>query len=422
MAASELEKLLLMKQRYDQIISQDSKGYSLVTITLKNFMEYRHLVGHDKSVQIIRDCDRLLASCLDEGEWIYRLHSWYFMLLIKCAPELPPLHERAHAFHHAIKDTMMEAYGRPLYLEMGFCPIIEPYLNFYTAQYYADLCHTGEQQHYPETNYDMYYISYVNQKETFKHLEEKVTAALRDGEFKLFLQPKVDLRTDQVSGAEALMRWITKDGEMIPLSSFLPNLEENGFIREVDLYLFDLGCRYIEKWKKETGKQIQISFNLSKAYFDGPYFAPEYGEVFHQYDIPGKLICIELLESIVLNDLDRLKEIVQCIYDFGFDCALDDFGSGFSSFDILTNIPLSQLKIDKSLFQNIQNFKERYLIKHLIEIAHEFGIVTVAEGVETEEYVRYLTENNCDYIQGFYFYKPMPVEEFERLFVLDERK
>lgn len=407
-------------QKYNELMQKEDNGYSLVSIVLKDFLEYRHIVGHEHSEDMIQECFTLLSSCLKEEEYIVHLHSWYFYLLVKCPAEEASLHVRAPEFHFAVRDGMEAKYGKKLYLEIGFYPRIKPGVDFYSAQYYADLCRYAPHHHYPETNYDMYYVSFESQKERFSKLEAKVQEALDTGEFKLYLQPKIETATGHVVGAEALMRWINADGDFIPLSDFLPNLEENGFIRDVDLYLFDKGCRYIEKWRKEHNKDVQISFNLSRAYFNDRFFESEYRGVFEKYDIPGHLVCIELLESIVFNDLERLKMIVQTLYDFGFECALDDFGSGFSSFDILTNVPLHLLKIDQSLFKNIDNYKERFFIKHIVEIAHEFGMKTVAEGVETKEYAQYLSEIDCDFIQGFYYYKPMPIEEFEKKFILEE--
>lgn len=412
---------LWIKDKYDEIINEETAGYSLLSLTLKKFDEYQYNVGHVNREEAIEYAYELLSNCLQDGEYIARIHSWYFNILVKCDANEESLHKRAYPFHFAIRDGMEKKYGYKLYLEMGFYPIYDFDVYFYVAQHYADKTRYGLQNLYVETNYDMYNISYTDQKESFRKIESLIKPALDNGHFQLYLQPKVDLKTKEIYSAEALMRWIDPEKGMIPLSQFLPNIEENGFIRDVDLYLFEQGCKYIEKWKKQFGKDIQISFNLSGAYFNGQYFYPNYKEVFDKYDIPSKSICIELLESIVLNDLEQLKQITNNLDQLKFECALDDFGSGFSSFDILTSIPLKELKIDRSLFRNFDNKKEQQLLKHIVDIAHEFGMRAVAEGIETKEYVEYMQSIGCDYIQGFYYYKPMPVEEFEEKFVRLER-
>lgn len=409
-----------IKAHYDRILEQKISGYCLVSLALKNFSEYSHQIGREKSEQAILKSFQLLSGCLKDGEIIGRIHTHYFNLLIFCEAEESSLHKRAQQFHYAVRDKMEALFGKQLFLEMGFFPIIRENVNFYNAQYFADICRTDAHHEFPETNYDMYYVFYNDQKEEFLKYENLVGPAIKNGDFKLFLQPKVDLKTGKVYAAEALMRWIDPERGMIPLSSFLPNLEENGMIRDVDLFLFDQACGYLDKWLNQYGTNISISFNLSRAYFNGPYFMPEYTGVFEKYNIPRSCIQIELLESIVLNELDKLRPLVKNIYNYGFSCAIDDFGSGFSSFDILTNVDLSELKIDRSLFKDASNEKERMLIRHLIDIAHDLKMVTVAEGIETEEYARYLKEIGCDFIQGFYYYRPMPVEEFEKRFILKE--
>lgn len=407
----------LIKSEYERLLRDNQTGYSLVSIKLKNFIDYCHMVEGDDGEDIIQLCFNQLCACLESDEYIVRIDSWCFNLLIKCDANLDDLHRRAHKFHFAVKDATSKVYGRILYLEMGFCPLTHTDVDFYTARYYADRSRMTSEYTFPETNYDMYYVSYQDQKEEFLKLENLVPAALENGDFKLYLQPKVNLLTGKVDSAEALVRWIDPKHGMVPLTSFLPNLEENGFIREMDRYLFDKACQYMEKWLHTYNKKFSTSFNLSKAYFQGTFFMKDFTETFEQYSLPCDCVRIELLESIVLNDMDKLLPLVQEIYDYGFSCALDDFGSGFSSFDILTSVRLSELKIDRSLFQNIDNPKERSLLRHIIDIAHDMDMLAVAEGIETKAYASYLKEIGCDFIQGYYYYKPMPVEEFETLFI-----
>lgn len=409
---------IYIKQKYDNIVKNKVAGYSLISLKLKNFREYCHRMGHDKADAIILESHRQLKQHLQTDETIEHMYANYFLLLIHCPPSLDYLHMHVSKFHYAVKDAMNDIYGTPLYIEMGFYPITDFEIDFFNAQYFADLCRYGPHHLYPESSYDMYGLSFKDQNEEFLKLENKVASAIEKGHFKLYLQPKVDTKTGKVTSAEALMRWVDPKVGMIPLESFLPNIEDNGSIRDVDIYLFDKGCQYIEKWKKQYHKNIDISFNLSRAHFNGPYFVSDYREVFERYDIDGERICIELLESVVLNEKIQLQSVMEGIATLGFHSALDDFGSGFSSFDIITNITLSELKLDQSLFQNFHNKKEHVMLKHLVDIAHTYHMRVVAEGIETKEYAQYLKEIGCDLIQGFYYYKPMPVEEFEAKFIL----
>lgn len=406
-----------LRTRYNALAQQGSREYCLVALSLKHFSEYLHIVGQALYPRIILHFFQCISPLLGPEDCIAHIHFGYFNLLVRCEHSLEALHEIIRPFHFAIRDGMEECFGRRLYLAMGFYPLSTPEVDFFDARYFADLCRQGAHYHFIESNYDMYGLSYLDQMETFRKLESSVQRAIQQGDFKLYLQPKVNLTTGQVEGAEALVRWLDPERGMIPLKDFLPHIEENGFIRDLDSYLFNVACGYLDRWFNIHGKKINISFNLNRAYFNGDFFMPEYTGIFNRYHIPPECVCIELLESIVLDDFDRLGPLVREIYDFGFSCALDDFGSGFSSFGVLTSVRLSELKIDRSLFRNIENAKERALIKHIIDIAHDMGMVTVAEGIEAQAYADYLRDIGCDFIQGFLYYRPMPVEEFEARFI-----
>ena len=209
---------------------------------------------------------------------------------------------------------------------------------------------------------------------------------------------------------------------MIPVGEFLPELVRNGLIRDLDLYLFEKVCRYINKWIDLYGKKIRISVNLSSNMFNYRYFLDHYKEVYNKVPCPKDCIEFELLESIVLNQVELVSRVVKQLREFGFSCALDDFGSGYSSFSVLTNADLNTLKIDRSLFQNESDTRERILVRHIVETAKELEMKVIAEGVETRGYVDILKELGCDYIQGFVFYKPMPAEEFEQRFIIGNEK
>lgn len=406
-----------LKSKYEEIVSKKHDGFCLVTISLKRFSKYLHIIGQDKHNEVLDELKNIFCSLLEKDEFVSHIHYNYFTAILKCNYTLDSLHDKVAKYHYAIRDKMDLAFGRKMFTALGFYPIQAPYTNYLDAVYFAHLSRKGQEYYYKETNYDMYGLSYIDSHEEFRQLETYVQSAMENGHFKLYLQPKVNLKTGKVTSAEALVRWHDPQRGFIPLNDFLPHMEENGYIRDLDCYLFNIACKYMDKWFNKFNKKINISFNLNKAYFSGSFFMPEYTEVFNKYSFPPECVCIELLESIVLDDVEHLQPLVKEIYDFGFSCALDDFGSGFSAFSVLTSVPLSELKIDRSLFRNIDNPKEQLLIKHIVEIGHDMGMKCVAEGVETKEYADYLKNIGCDYIQGYYYYKPMPIEEFEAQFV-----
>ena len=204
---------------------------------------------------------------------------------------------------------------------------------------------------------------------------------------------------------------------MRPVSEFLPALVENGLIENVDLHLFCMACSTVERWRQQYGKEISISVNLNECAFNYEFFFNDYKEVYERNPCRKDCIEFELLESIILNQVDQVNRVVNDITQFGFTCSVDDFGSGYSSYSVLTNPRITTLKIDRSLFRNDNDPREKTLIRSIIQTAKELNMTTVAEGVETKEYVDFLKELGCDYVQGFYYYKPMSVEDFEELFV-----
>ena len=263
----------------------------------------------------------------------------------------------------------------------------------------------------------MYGLSIQDAELRYYDLSELVRPAIEQGHIKFYLQPKVDLRTGEVRSAEALMRWEDPVRGMIPVSEFLPVLESNGIIDLADLSVFAQVCATINRWIETYGKKIQISVNLSASMFNYLYFFKQYREVHEKYNTPADCIEFELLESIVLNQVERVTQVVNELREYGFSCSLDDFGSGFSSYSVLTHSEIGVLKIDRSLFQQEGNGRERTILRHIIATARELGMRTVADGVESRSYVEYLRSLGCDFIQGYVFYRPMPVEEFEERFL-----
>lgn len=397
---------------------RSGRPFCLVTLKLKGFRDYMHVGGEQRAQETLSAIYDSLERCLQEGESIARIGGCYFNALLYVPADMDLLHPRAHAFHFAVRDTAESQFGKRLYLGMGFYPVTDTSVSFFDAQHYADLSRVESlQSRYEDTHYEFYGLSYIDTKEKFARLEKLMWKSLDEGDFKLYLQPKVDLKTGEITHAEALMRWVHPELGMIPLTDFLEGFERNGFIRDVDLYLFEKGCAFLKKWLHDCGKKFTISFNLAAAYLENHSLETEYLASFHKYDLPKDCVRIELIESIMAEKRDELKEAAETLYRAGFTCAVDDFGSGYSSFSMLTTIPLSELKIDRSLFQNEQSETERILVWHIIEIAHDLDLTVVAEGVETQGYADYLREIGCDYIQGYFYYKPMPVEEFEQRFV-----
>lgn len=250
-----------------------------------------------------------------------------------------------------------------------------------------------------------------------KELEDKMYSALNNNEFKLYLQPKYKLPQECVGGAEALVRWESSDEGMIYPNEFIPLFEKNGFVVNVDLWIFEEVCRNIRKWLDEGLEPIKISVNCSRVHFKDSNFLSAYVSISDKYSIDRKYLEIELTESVVFENTQMLINIIDDIRAVGFGCSIDDFGSGYSSLNMIQSIPVDTLKLDRIFFKAgpADLHRTESVIKSIVGLAKSLSMATVAEGVEHKEQVEMLKKSGCDYVQGYVFAKPMPVEDFYKL-------
>lgn len=250
-----------------------------------------------------------------------------------------------------------------------------------------------------------------------KHLEDMMEAALQRGEFEVYLQPKYNTQTEKIGGAEALVRWKSELEGMIYPDEFIPLFEKNGFVVQLDLFVFEVVCKKIREWLNEGKRPVKISVNCSRVHLKNPRFLEYYSKIALQYDIPNKAIEIELTESTVFENVETLTQTIREIHLAGFGCSMDDFGSGYSSLNLIQDIPVDTLKLDKIFFRSISHDTSRTesVVGSIITMSKALSMETVAEGVEERVQVDMLKRLNCDYIQGYYFARPMPISQFEEL-------
>lgn len=410
-------------EKYNQICQSCIPGYALVSMKIKRFRIFNRLYDRETGDLLIEKVYEVLEGWLEDGEYIARIYLDYYNILMRFPDDYDALFARVIEMNRIVRDMPYEPFQGKIFSGLGIFPLPEEPVDFYTAQYNADICRNEcPQSPYRNSHFEVYGVTYRDNNLLAFDLAQNILPAIEAGHIKLYLQPKVDLRTGEITRAEALVRWIDPKKGMIPVGDFLPVLEENGLIEEVDLYLFGKVCRLINQWKEKYGRKICISVNLSRCAFEYIYFFKDYQKVYDKEPCPKDCIEFELLESIVLNQVERVKRVVTEIKDFGFSCSLDDFGSGYSSFSVLTNADLSTLKIDRSLFMNENDTREQIIIRNILKTAQALHMKSVAEGVETRGYVDFLRELGCDYVQGYVYYKPMPAEEFEERFLVNGEK
>lgn len=256
------------------------------------------------------------------------------------------------------------------------------------------------------------HLKLVNERE----IENTMEAALEKKEFIVYLQPKYNSHTEELSGAEALVRWLSEEKGLMSPAKFIPIFEKNGFITKLDDYMLNEICALQKKWYDEGRKLFPISVNISRAHFEKPDLAEHIRDIVKKYEIPFSCVEIELTESAFFDDKNLLIETVKRLRQYGFVVSMDDFGSGFSSLNSLKDIPLDVIKLDAGFFNiaNDEDNRSSFIIEDTIAMAKHLRMQTVAEGIETRQQVDFLCSLGCDLIQGYYFARPMPVDEFER--------
>lgn len=248
-------------------------------------------------------------------------------------------------------------------------------------------------------------------------LEAGSRAALLHGDITFFLQPKVNIQDGcVVSGAEALARWQHPAHGWISPAEFIPLFEKNGFIIDLDRYIFDQACKWYAQERDQGTPVFQLAINVSRQGLLRADFLEYYCGVKQHYGIADGVLELEITENTVLDDYHLFQYFVGELQKRGFVCSIDDFGSGYSSLNMLKNITIDALKLDAVFLRDgIDTKREQTVITHFIHMARNLGIKIVAEGVETSQQVLFLQRTGCDIVQGYYFSKPLPLTDFERL-------
>jgi EAL domain-containing protein (putative c-di-GMP-specific phosphodiesterase class I)/GGDEF domain-containing protein len=238
--------------------------------------------------------------------------------------------------------------------------------------------------------------------------------AIRTNELRIWYQPQVDFETKEISGAEALCRWKHAKLGCIPPSEFIPALEDSGSIYELDCYVWDKVCQDLHRWN-EKGKRMTVSVNVSRCdIHDNQNLADHFHGLIEKYDLTPDQLKIEITESAYVEDSSLLIKITQELNNYGFQVEMDDFGSGYSSLNMLKEVPVNRIKLDlRFLTGDGDPEKGRIIIGCMIHMARALGMDIIAEGVETVEQAEFLNALGCTEMQGYYFFKPMPANEFE---------
>jgi EAL domain-containing protein (putative c-di-GMP-specific phosphodiesterase class I)/CheY-like chemotaxis protein/GGDEF domain-containing protein/PAS domain-containing protein len=268
--------------------------------------------------------------------------------------------------------------------------------------------------------FDIHYAYYENEMRQTLINEQAIVndmhEAIENEEFKLYFQPQYDYFNGKMAGAEVLVRWLKPDGTLIPPSNFIPVFENNGFIYRLDQYIWEHACQFLAKWKENNYPKMHISVNISRHDFYVTDLPEHIINLAKKYKIDPKYLHLEITESAYMNSPKRLIEDIKKLQASGFVIEMDDFGSGYSSLNTLKDVPVDILKLDMLFIsKNEAGTRGGRILSSVINMAHWLELPVIAEGVETAEQADYLKSIGADYMQGYFFSKPIPSEAFEKL-------
>ncbi len=385
-------------------------AYCVVSFDIQNFRYLNESYGHMKADELLRIIVKNVEKELSVRESYARIGADRFVALLVDDGRTD---ERIHHLEERIaKAAGEENINYPIKIKCGFYELNDRKENIAAMIDKANLARKSVMPQGKDL-FATYEDSLMEETRRREFIESKMEMALIAGEFVPFLQPKWDMKNNHIIAAEALVRWKQNLGEIIPPGEFISIFETNGFIEKIDFYMLEQICKYLRKMLDEGREVYPVSVNQSRYLLHDPNYTFNVQQIMLKYRIPKSLVELELTETVFFQEKDRMLEVMEELKRMNMDLSIDDFGSGFSSLNILRDMPFDVLKIDKG-FLNETNASEtgKFILKKIIEMADGLGVRVICEGVETKEQAEMLMEIGCNYAQGYLYSKPIPMGEF----------
>lgn len=398
-------------------IKKNKGRYTLVFLGIQDFSRINDEYGYEIGDQVLRRFAEEMKEGLREGELLCRIKGDDFAMLINKRP-MERLYQRAGE----LSDSMTGIFRKRF-------PSIS--INCFSGIYdisddeeYISRCldramkarKVALKNFYETKGVYVYSKEFEDQEREREETNRTMKSSLEKGYFKVYFQPKVDIVTNEIIGAEALVRLVDKDNNLISPGRFIPLAEENGLIVEIDKYVYEETFRLIKKWQ-EAGKKVPlISVNVSRLHLLNDELPSYMKGLSDKYGLKPEQIELEITESVFFEDTERLVNMIKQMKEIGYITSMDDFGAGFSTLSLMKSLPVDVIKLDGGFFlKNQLDNKSRAVISAMMQLAENLGFDVVSEGVETLEQVDFIKQQGSRCVQGFYFYKPMPADEFEKL-------
>lgn len=402
-----------------KMLAEKNKPASVAVISVANFRQLNETTGYETGDSVIIAAADALNNLFGKGEPVCRVDGARFAVLFS-EGDSERACSRINSAADAIQACIKEKCSLKVNIISGVYTAGNEETSIMAAFDRAILAQkTVKDKAYYTSNMTVVYDDKMNGELLSKQfIESHMVEALENNEFKVFYQPKVDPATGRIAGAEALVRWIRPDGEIISPGRFIPLFERNGFISDMDFAVYRNVISDIRKWQSMGIDIPTISLNVSRDHLSDDTFVENICVMAFKSGVSSSRIELEITESMLNDNMSRLIDTMAALKDAGFKISIDDFGSGYSSLNLIALLPCDTLKIDGGFFlKNELTDKNKAVIASVIELAKKLKFTVVSEGVETDEQVEFLRRLECELIQGYYYYKPMPPQEFEKLLI-----
>lgn len=407
-------KLERFRQKVGEQLQKGTRG-SMVMLNVKNFQFINETFGEDCADDLLKDIVKSIKEELVEHEFYSRDTADQFLMFILDEDETKIRKRIAHIRKNIEKHFSRNKFDYDIQLSVGVCTKQQdPSKMYYNCLWAMKRARNANEKIVFFDDGLMKSIQIQNEIESSMH------QALKNGEFQLFLQPKYDILQNKIIGSEALVRWIRHDGSMYFPDQFIPLFEKNGFCVDLDLYMLETVCKKLREWM-DAGKEVYpISVNQTKLLFYHTDYIDNLKAILNKYNISPKLIILEVLEGLAVDDLESFSRCIERLHDNGFVISLDDFGSGYSSLSTLNELKVDEIKIDRKFIMKLKeddDSQQNNIFHKIISLVGTLDSQVVVEGVETKEHVSILKSMNCRFAQGYYFSKPISCSEFEEKFI-----
>ena len=395
------------------------EDYAFAHFDIKAFRIVNEVYGHNAANDLLSK----IVKAMSEADFVYasaRCHNDNFAMMIKDMPEDEMIAKLEEFFDGLSRLDADENYR--IYYRCGVVPMQKAILlgnRVADAGKLAQALGTNKSR----TDIVIYTDKMYEDILWSNYIKAYVDTAIENDEFVVYLQPKFDINTEKVKGAEALIRWNYKKREFLSPVKFVPFFEKDGTIGKIDDIVLNKVCRALSEWKKEGKALYPISVNLSRSRLYDASLIDDLTKIVDSYGVDHSFIDFELTESASYDNREQMIHVLNSLRNRGFKISMDDFGTGYSSLSMLTRMPIDTLKIDKSFVDPVSTDGEREeditVLRHIIILAKELGFVTLAEGAESKAQVDRLRELGCEVIQGYYYSKPVPETEYENYLKVD---